>query len=246
MFRNDNFVVPAAPGPLRKAHSRIPGRTNFRRLQELDPSFSPRPRAGDQAAGSASADEAILTIIDRTASVSPLIARPRIRATAASNRLVDQAAGGDGGGGGLPGGGRGGVYRPHINMPETGTPILKSEAITTPAADGSSNTVNSYRVPRGQTLVIKAIWNLYTGPGFVQGATPGMLFRILRDGQPFKGFEGFRFLYGSGTSFFDLAGELLVNQEQTVEMVVVHETGSILPVPSTDVIMAFDGWEYPA
>ncbi len=235
MYADDYFRVPAPADPIRKAHSKIPGRPNFRRGAEL----GERVRAGDPATGTWRANETLSLLLERVASVSPHVARPKIRASAASNRLVNTN-------GESPGAGRTGVYRPHINMPETGTPILKSELLATPLADGSSNTVNSYRVPRGQTLVIREIWNLYTGPGFVQGGNPQMLFRILRDGQPFKGFEAFRFLYGSSAGFFELAGQLLAYPEQTVEMVVIHEAGSILPVPGTSVIMAFDGWEYPS
>jgi len=237
MYQDDRFRVPA-PAILRRGVSQIPGRPNFDRIAELD--ATRLMRAGDPGGGLVSANESLALLLGRLQDVNPTIARPQIRAAAASRRLTNNTGSSGGGGPSLTG-----VYRPTINMPENGTPILKTESIATPAADGSSNVVNSYRVPRGQTLVVKAIWNLYNGPGYRQGAANQMIWRILRDGQPFKGFEGFRFVYGSAGDFFSLAGELFVYPEQTLEMIVIHEGGSALPPAATEVIMGFQGWEYP-
>lgn len=231
-FRNDNFMVPAPPGALRRGRARLPGPPNFSRLVDLDTAFNV---AGQTAQTPIAADHDIAVMLERVRGVGPVRVAPRIRAAPESKKYRGTAE--TGGGGDLP--------RTNIYMPENGTPILQSAAIDTPLANGTATTVLSYKVPRGQRLIVKSIWNFYTGPGYVQGASPQILWRLSRDGQPFKGFEGFRFLYGSSSAFFALDGDLKVFSEQTFQMVATHEVGSPLPVPATEVIMAFQGWEHP-
>jgi hypothetical protein len=113
---------------------------------------------------------------------------------------------------------------PWIDAPPGYEPFFFSGKINpTPNADGNDHTIFSFTVPPEWDGVINWIANAWNGNGFVP-FSGSFIWRILRDGVPFKGLDSIDWQYGTTASTgvlpVDLTGKgIIIRSGQAISMV---------------------------
>lgn len=127
---------------------------------------------------------------------------------------------------------------PWVAMADGGFPFNSPGVINTPViAVGTWVNVLTMTVPNGYDGVIKNIKNSYNGAGFNEGSGT-LIWRILRNGQAFRGYENILVTLGDDTGITQLrigSGDYIQFQVQNVG----------LAGAGTQLFCYFGGWYYP-
>jgi len=130
-------------------------------------------------------------------------------------------------------------------MPPNGRPFHYQQAVSCPALGTSDFAVLSFLVPTGWNAAIKAIANLYTSAGFVEGSLD-LIWRIDVDGVYLPGFDNITTTLGSTDQSSKLEGAILAKSNELVRYTVSVAAAAAIPVGAgNNIICAIDGWFYP-
>lgn len=130
-------------------------------------------------------------------------------------------------------------------MPPNGRPFHYQQAVSCPALGTNDFAVISFVVPTGWNAAIKAIANLYTSAGFVEGSND-LIWRIDVDGVYLPGFDSITTTLGSTDQSRRLEGAILAKSNELVRYTVSVAAAASIPVGvGNNVICAIDGWFYP-
>jgi hypothetical protein len=130
-------------------------------------------------------------------------------------------------------------------MPPNGRPFHYQQAVACPALGTNDFAVVSFLVPTGWNAAIKAIANLYTSAGFVEGSGD-LIWRIDVDGVYLPGFDAITTTLGSTDQARRLEGAILAKSNELVRYTVSVAAGAGIPVGAgNNIICAIDGWFYP-
>lgn len=151
------------------------------------------------------------------------------------------------------GGSRADPKRPHvynippwIDPPPSYEPFLNNGFINTPAVDATDHTIFSFTVPNNWDGIINLIANAYNGTNFTPFANNGV-WRVLRDGVPFKGLDNIQWFFGTVSASNMLPMDLvphgiIVRSGQTISMVFQNLT---LTPTTTQVFGFLGGYFWP-
>jgi hypothetical protein len=141
--------------------------------------------------------------------------------------------------------GGGAIAPPWEVMPPNGRPFHYQQAVACPALGTNDYAVVSFLVPTGWNAAIKAIANLYTSAGFIEGSGD-LIWRIDVDGVYLPGFDAITTTLGSTDQARRLEGAILAKSNELVRYTVSVAAAAPIPVGTgNNIICAIDGWFYP-
>lgn len=130
-------------------------------------------------------------------------------------------------------------------MPPNGRPFHYQQAVSCPALGTNDFAVLSFLVPTGWNAAIKAIANIYTSAGFVEGSSD-LIWRIDVDGVYLPGFDNITTTLGSTDQSRRLEGAILAKSNELVRYTISVAAAASIPVGTgNNIICSIDGWFYP-
>jgi len=130
-------------------------------------------------------------------------------------------------------------------MPPNGRSFHYQQPVICPPLGTTDFAVLSFLVPTGWNAAIKAVANLYTSAGFVEGSGD-LIWRIDVDGVFLPGFNNITTTLGSADQPRRIEGAILAKSNELVRYTVSVDAGASVPVGAgNNIICAIDGWFWP-
>lgn len=120
-------------------------------------------------------------------------------------------------------------------------PFDEINSIATPVAGSAETVVLRFKVPRGYNGLIEAIYNEYTGGGFLEGSGD-LIWRIRLNSEAVRNYGNIRTTMGSLVVPRPISGGVFVMSDQLVEYTIEHTAGSgLAPGPGTRILCGLRG-----
>lgn len=134
---------------------------------------------------------------------------------------------------------------PLVDMPPNAAPFDFPGILTTPAPGTADSVVLSFTVPTGWDGVVKALANVYTGPGFVEGSGD-LIWRLRVNGQYVKNYDSIQTTLGSFEEPRKIEGGIVLSSGQLVEYLVTVAAAASIPTGAgTQIVCFLRGFFYP-